>query len=475
MSKAFDPRKITLERPAVLDESGHRMFLHPASVKGSFRTARNWVYAGLIFVFLVLPWTHFRGKQTILLDLPQREFTFFGQTFLAHDTPLIFLPLMIAVFSIIFVTSIFGRAWCGWACPQTVFIDGVFRKIEAWIEGNHLQRVQLDKSKWTLKKLGKRLAKWTAFVMVSEHIAHSFFAYFVGARELVWTTMGSPLDSWSLFLAVQFLSAILLFDFGWFREQFCLIMCPYGRFQSVLMGPHSLAVMYDEDRGEPRGRGKATEPSRGDCVDCFRCVSVCPTGIDIRNGVQLECIACTACIDACDNVMLKLGRPKGLVRYSSENRMVSKGTKIALSPATYVYGGILVALISTLAYFISQRGQLDFQVLRGLGSPYTLVETKTGSTITNHFRIHMSNQTKEPIVLNSLLGPEGVEIVAPTLPVSIEMQQDAWVHFFVKFPEEKSPGITRKTSQFIAKITGTKANQFQEGFEVQLLAPKTQN
>jgi cytochrome c oxidase accessory protein FixG len=437
MSQVFDPRDIPTERPAVFDEKGKRLFLYPTTVNGFWRRWRTAFYWLLIFIFMVLPWTKFAGQQTILLDLPNRRFTFFGFTFWAHDTPYLFFPLMTAVFAIALITAVFGRAWCGWACPQTVFIDAIYRKIESLIEGTSAKQKKLAAQAWNLEKIWKRTAKWTLFVLASLHISHSFFAYFVGANELVWISLGSPLNNWALFLMVQGFAAVLLFDFAWFREQFCIIMCPYGRFQSVLMDKHSKAVMYDEARGEPRGKAKKGQESQfGDCVNCYKCVSVCPTGVDIRNGIQLECIACTACIDACDDIMAKLGRPKGLIRYSTEAEMAGEKSQL-VNPRSIAYSAIIAVLLLGFTYFMATKDSLNLQVLRAIEAPYKVVKTKDGSeTIINHFRIHLNNHTQGTLELKSLQSKPGIEIVAPTLPITVASDTDTWVHFFVKVKQD---------------------------------------
>ena len=428
---SFDPKNLPDERPPSLDAQGFRNFIHPAEVKGFFRKWRTAVYAFLIFLFLVVPWTTYQGKQTILLDLAQREFTFFNSTFYAHDGPLIFFPLFIFVVTLVYITSVFGRAWCGWACPQTVFIDFIYRRIETWIEGNHIKRRKLDAAPMDLNKFIKKSIKWFLFFIVSAHIAHSFTAYFVGAKSLVWITLGSPLEHWALFLFVQFMTLLFLFDFGWFREQFCIIMCPYGRFQSVLMGKDSLAVLYDEKRGEPRGK-----KSEGDCIDCYKCVNVCPTGIDIRKGVQLECIACTACIDACDDVMEKIKKPKGLIRYSSVAE-IDEGKKTnPFNIRSSIYLAVLVGLISVFTIILTRRQPVEIKALRATSAPFQKINENGKTLILNHFRIHLINQSNEVKELRILKSDPKFSIIAPLFPVNIEPGESSWAHVFIKAPVE---------------------------------------
>jgi cytochrome c oxidase accessory protein FixG len=448
MATTKTPRyELPEERPASFDEAGHRIALNPADVAGHFRKYRDWLYVLLIVIFLALPWTKFAGHQTVLIDLPQRRFAFFGITFWAHDVPLLFFVLGILTVGMAFLTATLGRVWCGWGCPQTVFIDRVYRRIERWIEGNHIERIRLGQAPMSWHKFRKKALKWFLFWFVSTNIAHSFTAYFIGAESLLKMSFGSPLEHWTAFVFVTSLTAIVLFDFGWFREQFCMIMCPYGRFQSVLMDQNSLAIMYDEKRGEPR---KGTEPSgkeHGDCVSCYRCVSVCPTGIDIRRGVQMECVACTACIDACDEIMDKTQQPKGLIRYSSEAAM-SGGKAKQVRPLTIAYAAVLLVLVVGFTVSVAQRDVLDVRFIRAIDTPYTKSTLPDGSEqIINHYRVHVKNQSFD--VQDIALKMDGdveraIEMVAPTYPLTLEGGKLEMTHVFFKFPI----ALTRRTGQY---------------------------
>lgn len=425
-------KNIIPERPPSLDSKGHRLDIFPAKVQGKFRKWRDVVYTLLLILFMVVPWTTFDGKQTILLDLWNKKFVFFGLTLLAHDGPVIFLFLCILVSAIFFATAAYGRIWCGWACPQTVFIDGLFRRIEEWIEGNHIKRKKLAESKLTTEKFFKKSLKWIIFILVSSHIAHSIVAYFVGAQDLFWITLGSPSENMSLFVFLQIFTALIAVNFGWFKEQFCLVACPYGRFQSVLMDSNSKTIIYDHKRGEPRRENK-TE-SYADCVNCFKCVTVCPTGIDIRNGQQLECIGCTACIDACDVVMEKINKPKGLIRYASE-REIEEGAsyKSKLNIRALLYGLGLVFFVSVLTLVIALRSDLSVKVLRATDAPYNVIKLTEGDQISNHFKIHLTNQTDATMDIESFgVDLKNVEVVAPMLPLKLGAKEQVWVHVFLK-------------------------------------------
>lgn len=417
-----------------LDEKGYRLFRYPQSVRGVYRNWRNKVYSVLIIIFLVLPWIKINGAQAILLDLANRRFSFFGVQFWGHDAPMIFFVLALSTLGLTFVTSIWGRVWCGWACPQTVFIDGVYRKIEEWVEGNHLQRAKLDKEPLNATKVRKRSIKWFLFFLVSFIISHSFLAYFVGADGVIDMITHPPAENWTSFLFVFSLCAILLFDFGWFREQFCIIACPYGRFQSVLMDTESMNILYDEKRGEPRKAKDVPKDQQGDCVNCYKCVAVCPTGIDIRRGVQAECIACTACIDACDEVMTKLKKPKGLIRYTSEADMErGEGEEKPRNLRPYVYFAMLTIVAVAFAIALYKRKPVDILFVRAIESPYQVEQTGTDEMVINHYKVKLKNHLIEDAELDLLFDHDEIEVVKPMFPVKMKGGDAKEVHVFFKF------------------------------------------
>ncbi len=444
--------EIPKDRLATTDEFGDRVYIYPAEANGFWRKHRNWTQSLLVLIFLVLPWIKLGGEQAVLLSIPERRFAFFGLILYAHDGPLIFFVLAMAVFGLAFITAVWGRIWCGWACPQTVFIDGAFRKIETWIEGNHLQRRQLDAGPMTLNKIIKKTIKWLSFFILSTIIAHSFTAYFVGSERLAQMSLQSPSDNWVDFLIVFFITFVILFDFGWFREQFCFIMCPYGRFQSVLMDQHSLAVMYDEKRGEPRkGSSAATVSGQsGDCVSCQRCIMVCPTGIDIRRGIQMECINCTACIDACDEIMEKVKKPKGLIRYSSIAQSEGKPQQWFNFRRVFYFALIALAFIG-LVYKLTMRSPLRAEVLRVVGAPYRLLDGSEQGMVINQFKLHLQNQYSVPFKVRFEIVKEN-----PDVPISmIEQTHELNIlpgeltnHFlFIKFHQNLTKGLGQKDVQ----------------------------
>lgn len=429
----MSPQALDTGRPPSLDEHGHRRNIIPLDVRGRFRRHRTWTQAVLILIFLLLPWTTVGGHQTVLLDLGRREFALFGLVFFAHDTPLVFFLLAMATFGLAFVTAVWGRAWCGWACPQTVFIDGVFRRIEGWTEGNGLTRRQLAAQPMTAKGFLRKTVKWILFALVSSLIAHSFAAYFAGSKHLLAMMAAPPGENWTYFALISSITAVILFDFGWFREQFCLIMCPYGRFQSVLMDRTSLAVIYDEKRGEPRKGQTAPGAKAGDCVACSRCVNVCPTGIDIRRGVQMECIACTACIDACDEIMDKVKKPRGLIRYGNE----AGTTWTVRKPRAILYAGLVTFAALGLAFNVAGRAELDASLVRANDAVFQRIESAAGEErLANHRRLHLKNQTDRPIEVRLVARVDDLELGLGTSenPVRLAPREAKTLQLFVQFP-----------------------------------------
>lgn len=444
--KVVDKRQLPEDRLATTDEKGSRVYVFPATVRGYYRYLRTIVQAILIILLLVLPWIKIGGHQAVLLDIVERKFSVFGLTFWAHDGPLVFFILALLSIGLAFVTAVWGRVWCGWACPQTVFIDGVFRRIEYWIIGSHIKQRNLAKSSWNKEKIIKYSIVWSLFTVISLVIAHSFLAYFVGAERLVEMTQLNPGQNWTVFLVMAFITGVLLFDFGWFREQFCIIMCPYGRFQSVLMDENSINVTYDIRRGEPR-RGTVSDPAmEGDCIDCFRCVDVCPTGIDIRKGLQMECVACTACMDACDEVMTKVDKPRGLIRYASENEIEGYKTRF-LRPRSLLYSALLIAIIGGLVFTVSGREDVMITILRGADSPYEIVGRTPGDNevpeVINHFKSHLKNQSfdelKLAIELPDVWKEKDVEIITQSREINLKAGKNLNIHFFVRFPQNVVP------------------------------------
>lgn len=433
------PLELPEDSLASLTADGSRSYIYPASVRGRFQRYRQSLHLALLGFFLALPWIKIGGHQAVLLNIPDRHFSVFGLTFLAHDAPIFFFIPAIFALCLIFVTAMWGRLWCGWACPQTVFIETIFRRIERWIEGNHLAQRKLNQESLSLTKLWKKSLKWVLFLFVTLIVTHTFIAYFVGSSELLQIIQGPPTENWPAFVAMAILSAIFLFDFGWFREQFCIIACPYGRFQSVMLDQKTINIFYDEKRGEPRkGKNLPTE-QQGDCINCFRCVQVCPTGVDIRRGTpQLECIACTACIDACDEIMEKVNKPRGLIRYTSQASLEGKPKKI-FRLIDFIYIGLILLTISGFVLALSWRNPLQLTLLRAKDIPYRSVTLDDGTPgLINHFSLHIVNQSTEKATMRWQIAEpwsrQGVSVVSQLNELSLEPYKNQTIHLFIKFP-----------------------------------------
>lgn len=415
-----------------INPDGSRNTIHTADVHGRFQTRKKIVWSILIAIWVVLPWLEIGGRPAILIDIERRSFFLFGATFNAQDFYLAFFLLTGIGITLFVVSTVFGRVWCGYSCPHTVFLEGVFRRIERWIDGTAQHRKRLKEMPWNAEKLRKRGLKFTLYLAVSLFLSHNLLSYFLGAHDVLAAIVGSPTRHPTAFTFVLIATAIIFVNFTWFREQLCIVICPYGRLQGVLYDRDTINVAYDGKRGEPRGR--YTESGRGDCIDCFRCVAVCPTGIDIRNGTQMECVGCANCVDACDEVMQKLGRPPGLIRYDSQNG-IETGLRRILRPRVYLYACFVLVgmVVFTVAAF--RRTPFEAKLLRPAGTPYEVSETR----IKNALQIHLVN--KQPSSHAFLIEPKAQPGMRFTLPMSrvelqslgdvriplwVEIDRDAW-------------------------------------------------
>lgn len=383
------PRQPNLNSVTSINADGSRYFIHTADVKGRWTSLRRLVAWVMIAIYLALPWIPIGGHPAVFLDIETRNFHVFGLHFVPQDFWMMFFAVTGLGFTLFFATALLGRLWCGWACPYTVFLDHVYRRIERWIEGDSQARRKLDQAPWTAGKITKRVVKHGLYAAVATLIAHAFLAYFVSLSRLYNFMHEGPLQHATAFGVVLFLTVVLWFCFGYFREQFCIIICPYGRLQSALTDDDTVTIGYDGIRGEPRGAAGKTE---GDCVDCRRCVNVCPTGIDIRDGLQLECIGCAACIDACDDIMVKLNRPKGLVRYDSLTGFSGKKRRV-LRPRIYAYSvlGMLGLTALTLVAWL-KFSAFTATISRVSGTGYS-VDTEG---VRNVFLMRVKNKRGEP-------------------------------------------------------------------------------
>jgi cytochrome c oxidase accessory protein FixG len=377
---------------ASVSSEGKRNWIYPKKVSGKFykwRTYLSWVLLAILFAG---PFIQVGGRPYMLFNIFERKFIIFGAAFWPQDTHLlIFLLLILFVFVILF-TAVFGRIFCGWACPQTLFLEMVFRKIEYAIEGDANQQRKLDAMPWNAEKIWKKGLKMTIFVIISLMISHLVMAYLIGVDQVMEIVSQPPSAHMAGFIGLMAFTGIFLFVFSWFREQACIVVCPYGRLQGVLLDANSINVTYDHVRGEPRGpirKNKVEEAPKGDCIDCGLCVQVCPTGIDIRNGVQMECVNCTACIDVCDEVMVKVDRPEGLIRYASDNSVMHRTQKL-ITPRVKAYSAMLVILLVAFVALIATREDLAATVTRFRGMTYQARDT---GQISNLYEVSFINKT----------------------------------------------------------------------------------
>ena len=449
----------SLDSVTTIRSDGSRPFLYPADTRGRLTTARRAVAAFLVVFYLALPWIKINGYPAVLLDVLERRFHLFGITLPAQDMWLLFFVITGVGFSLFFVTALFGRIWCGWACPQTVFLEHVYRPIERLVEGDAVRRRALAAAPMSWEKFSKRTLKHGIYILLSAVFTHLFLAYFVSVPEVWHMVSKAPSEHWSVFVFMAAYTGITYFIFAWFREQVCIVLCPYGRIQSALTDDHTLVIGYDAVRGEPRGR--AGTAGAGDCVACQRCVQVCPTGIDIRQGLQLECVGCTACIDACDSVMDRLGRPRGLVRYDSQNGFAGRPTRW-FRPRTILYFVLLLAGASVATWALSTLKPASFGVTRMMGAPYIVDST----TVRNQFMVRVVNKRNVPqgfivrvdgapadatrtgFAGTVEIGPLG-EVVQPLILQKPRASYDGPFHFFVQVEDAAGTFKVRREVEFL--------------------------
>jgi cytochrome c oxidase accessory protein FixG len=417
-----------------LNTDGTRRKLRPQLYAGRFLSARRVVGLSLIALFVFLPFGRLNGKPLMLLDVVDREFTLFGRTFLATDGVLLMLLMLSLFVGILLLTATLGRAWCGWGCPQTVYMEFLFRPIERLFEGKAHSRAERAQVGGALRLLAKN----GVFLGLSFLVGNVFLAYFVGTERLFGWMRHSPLAHPEGFMVMAATAGLVFFDFAYFREQMCTVICPYARLQSALFDKDSLIVGYDERRGEPRSHGKSQAGS-GDCIDCGACVKTCPTGIDIRKGLQLECIACAQCVDACDSIMARVKKPKGLIRYASQ-RSLSGAKRRLLRPRVFFYGGLLLLLLGALILAGEAQQGVQLTVLRGQGAPYVL----SSDGVQCQVRLKIENHTSkaETYHISIMLGPKaeaaealGGRVVLPENPVFVPSLGRRTAGGFVILPE----------------------------------------
>jgi cytochrome c oxidase accessory protein FixG len=429
---------------STIDKTGKRAFIFPKIPVGRFYDKRKLLSYLLLAFLLSAPFIKINGNQFLLFNVLERKFTIFSFPFWPQDFHLFVISMIIGVVGLALFTVAFGRIFCGWFCPQTIFMEMVFRRIEFWIDGDRAQQMRLAKQSWDDEKIRKRLTKWVVFFIISFIIANVFLAYLTGSDELIKFVEEGPAQNQSTLIALLIFTSVFYFIYAWFREQVCIIACPYGRMQGVLLDNKSINVAYDHVRGEGEtGRGKFNKnedraaTGKGDCIDCKVCVHVCPTGIDIRNGTQLECINCTACIDECDTIMEKVGLPKGLIRYASENEIVKK-EKFRLTIRMKGYIAVLTILIGFFIGMLFLRNDVEATILHMPGQLFQ----HEGKNITNIYNYKIINKTDGAFnnVTFKLVDPKGEIILVGSPFVKVSKQGMTQGTMFVKILESKLKG-----------------------------------
>lgn len=445
-----------------LSSDGRRRWIYPTESKGKFHTRRKIMAWVLIVLYVALPLVHINGMPSVMLDFVHREFALFGLLFYPTDTLLMMIFMVGILLSIVLITALLGRVWCGWACPQTVYLEFLFRPIERLIEGPEHIRKRRNEGPNSLDKTARKVLKQGIYLLIAVLLSHTFIAYFVSWETLIEWLQRTPSENWGFFLMTTLVTGLVWFDFAYFREQMCTIACPYARMQSIMLDRDSLIVSYDPNRGEPRGKyskkiadqiAQGALPAQGDCIDCFACVRTCPTGIDIRDGLQMECVACTQCIDACDHIMDKIEKPRGLIRYTSENQLDGIKTKI-LRPRSVIYFTLIVLIFSAFTVTLTSRDQFDINIGRVVGEPFT--ELQDGR-ITNRLRFRVRNQTTENVTFDFAPGTPSSMVmrVVGSAPVALEPGEMKRIEVWVIVPRDEFTDTSIDASFKISFSDGT--------------------
>ena len=436
---------------STIDKDGKRAWIYPKKPSGPFYNKRKIVSYLLLAFLITAPFIKINGNQLLLFNVIDRKFNIFSFPFWPQDFYLVVISMIIGVVFVTLFTVSFGRIFCGWICPQTIFMEMVFRRIEYWIDGDRGAQMRLDKQPWNAEKIRKRLLKWFIFFVISFIIANVFLSYIIGSDAVLLMIEDGPFAHMGNFIGLIIFTCAFYFVFTWFREQVCVIACPYGRLQGVLLDNKSIIVAYDHVRGEStNGRAKLKKgmdrqaEGIGDCIDCKQCVNVCPTGIDIRNGTQLECVNCTACIDECDFVMEKAGFPKGLIRYASEEEIV-ENKKYQFTPRQKGYTVVLSILIAILIGLLFLRTDVEARVLRVAGKTF---EHK-GANISNVYTFKIMNKTMKDYdnLTFKVKKPEGAQIQMVGKDV-VEVKKENYSEgvLFIEIPQKELDGYSTKVT-----------------------------
>jgi cytochrome c oxidase accessory protein FixG len=414
---------------ATINKEGDRAWIYAQKPKGKLYNKRTILSIIYLLVFFSLPFIKVGGEPLFLANIPERKFILFGAIFWPQDLFLFVLGMLTFIVFIVLFTVVFGRVFCGWICPQTIFMEMVFRKIEYWIEGDASHQKALNKQKWDTEKIIKKSSKVAAFFIVSFIIANTFLAYIISIDEVLDLYKQGLSQNIGTFISLLIFTTVFFFVYLWFREQVCIVVCPYGRLQGVLLDRNSIIVAYDYIRGETRGKFKKNETrTKGDCIDCAQCVKVCPTGIDIRNGTQLECINCTACIDACDHMMESVGLQKGLIRFDSENGIATK-QKLKITARTIAYSAVLVLLLGILFTLLISRTDVETAIMR---TPGMLYQEQENNCVSNLYNIKLVNKTHAllPVTLKIESDSGQIKMVGNDL-INVEKENVASGEFFI--------------------------------------------
>lgn len=450
-----------------ITSDGKRNWLFPQKPKGRFYNKRTIASIVYLVLFFTIPFIKVNGDPLVLLNIVERKFIIFGIVFFPQDLFLFAVAMLTFMVFIVLFTAVFGRLFCGWACPQTIFMEMVFRKIEYWIDGDANAQRKLKAAPWNREKIIKRASKHLIFFTISFIIANFFLAYIIGMDELIKIATEPLSKHTGGFIAIMLFTGAFFFVYSWFREQVCLVVCPYGRLQGVLLDKNSIVVAYDYVRGEPRGKHKKgqDDANLGDCIDCGLCVRVCPTGIDIRNGTQLECVNCTACIDACDGIMDQVKKPRGLIRYDSENG-IAIGQKLKITTRMIGYSAVLLALIVGLGFGIGNRSISEVTILRAPGLLFQEVGQDSISNLYN-FKIVNKSRDELPVLLQVDNMPATIKQVG-NKPNSFNIERDGMAEgtFFVVIHRKDLEGRKNKL-----KFKVMSGDQVLETYSSTFLAP----
>jgi cytochrome c oxidase accessory protein FixG len=432
-----------------INEAGKRAWVYPKKPVGRFYNYRKWVSYGLLIFLVAAPFVKINGHPFLMFNVLDRRFSIFSIPFWPQDFHLFVISMIIGVIFIALFTVAFGRIFCGWMCPQTIFLEMVFRRIEYWIEGDRGAQIRLDRQAWNAEKIRKKTLKWVVFALISFLIANVFLAYLISSDTLIQYIIEGPANHLNTLVALIIFTGVFYFVFAWFREQVCIIACPYGRLQGVLLDNKSVVVAYDHKRGEDiEGRKKfrkgenRSQLGYGDCIDCNQCVQVCPTGIDIRNGTQLECVNCTACIDACDSIMDSVALPKGLIRYTSQDH-IEKKSPFVFSARLKGYTAVLFILIGVLVGMLFLRNPVEATILR---LPGQLFEHKEGGIISNVYTYKLVNKTDQTMdsIHFELKNNKGLIRLVPDRFVTLKANHMGEGTLFIELPQTHLSGDKNK-------------------------------